>query len=78
MIPWLVNNCCALALALNSTGKVIKAKTEDAPKRMTPTHGYAATREEAGAQPRRRSICFGNFLCERAIGCDPLRGCHNH
>jgi len=44
----------------------------------TPTHGYAATREEAGAQPRRRSICFGNFLCERAIGCDPLRGCHNH
>src|SRR5215469_5251963 len=37
MIPWLINNSCALALALNSTGKVIKAKTEDAPKRMTPT-----------------------------------------
>ena len=36
MIPWLTNNFCALALALNSTGKVRKAKREDDPKRMIP------------------------------------------
>jgi hypothetical protein len=37
MMPWLTNNFCALALALNSTGKVRKAKSEDDPKRMIPT-----------------------------------------
>jgi hypothetical protein len=36
MMPWLTNNFCALALALNSTGKVRKAKREDDPKRMIP------------------------------------------
>jgi hypothetical protein len=36
MMPWLTNNFCALALALNSTGKVRKAKRDDEPKRMIP------------------------------------------
>ena len=37
MIPWLTSKSFARELALNSTGKVRKAKREDDPKRMIPT-----------------------------------------
>ena len=36
IMPWLTNNSCALALALNSTGKVSMARRNDDPKRITP------------------------------------------
>jgi hypothetical protein len=37
IISWLTNSSLALALALNSTGKVIKENSEDEPKRIMPT-----------------------------------------
>ena len=35
-MPWLTSKSCALELASNSTGNVIREKIKDDPKRMTP------------------------------------------
>ena len=58
-MPCPINNFCGLALALNSTGKVINAKRQDDPKRNNADPGqgrkrqYHSCNEEPGSSLRR-------------------------
>src|SRR5262249_25821904 len=65
MIPRSTNNFCALALALNSTGNVIKAKREDDPKRNTPTHARDVNCSITPAINSQGAICEAN--CTRGL-----------